>query len=749
MIRLSWLPWRRIVSRLAKSRGLVDPVTVLARLESFGQPTEIREPLELLRAGLVFHRRGLMNAAAIQHNLDWIWPYWVERQYDPEDVAFIPRAFSITHINLTHRNWTAVGLPGNDCLPIVDPRGLVTPFWDGWSIDAWIAERAGRRLFPSRVDTAEQHLDLENFAVVTQSAHEGLRLTSRVHVVREDGLDACRIELTAEGPDDAALVVSVRPFNPEGISFIHEARAQQGDRGLLIDGRTLNFDTSPSRFVFSDYRGGDVSTKLFGSGNHEHVICHVGMASAAALFRLRASAPTKIEVSVPLRESKDTEPAGVAAAWQAALSSSVQVRLPDRRLQALYETAIRTLILHSPGEVLAGPFTYKRFWFRDATFVMNALLCAGLGDRVERGLEGFWPRQTSGGLFLSQEGEWDSNGQVLWLLRRYCDLTGRAPAPDWKHAILRAAHWLENKRLRKLQDSPHAGLLPAGFSAEHLGPSDYYYWDDFWGVAGVGAAAALMHDFGDAHAAAQLETEASRFLADIEKSLGRVAAALGRPGMPASPYRRLDSGSIGSLVAGYPLRLFSADDPRLLDTARFLLSHCLVGGGFFLDIIHSGINAYLTLHIAQVLLRAGDPRALDLLAAVADLASPTGQWPEAIHPATRGGCMGDGQHAWAAAELSLMVRNLFLREEGDKLILGSGIRSSWLVQSEVLSISGAPTPFGDVTIEFRPLSDRIEVECLCQWRKRPSDIEVRLPGFEPRRLAPPYEMVSLARTGVR
>ncbi len=94
--------------------------------------------MELLRAGVVFHARGLMNTGAIQHNLDWVWPYWVDRQFDPGDPSFIPRAFSITHVNLTHRNWTAVGLPDCDLLPIVDPRGLVTPAWDGWSLDGWI-----------------------------------------------------------------------------------------------------------------------------------------------------------------------------------------------------------------------------------------------------------------------------------------------------------------------------------------------------------------------------------------------------------------------------------------------------------------------------------------------------------------------------------------------------------------------------------------------------------------------------------
>ena len=92
-----------------------------ARIRGFAQPSEVQEPIELLRAGIVFHARGLLNTKAIQHNLDWIWPYWVERQFNPRDQSFIPRAFSFSHINLTHRNWTAVGQPDLPALPDCRP----------------------------------------------------------------------------------------------------------------------------------------------------------------------------------------------------------------------------------------------------------------------------------------------------------------------------------------------------------------------------------------------------------------------------------------------------------------------------------------------------------------------------------------------------------------------------------------------------------------------------------------------------
>ncbi len=427
---------------------------------------------------------------------------------------------------------------------------------------------------------------------------------------------------------------------------------------------------------------------------------------------------------------------------------SVAARLPEPLFQRLFEAAVRSLVLHSPGgEVYPGPYTYKRFWFRDAAFILHALLCLGLEGRVERVLDTFPERQRPSGFFHSQEGEWDSNGEALWILERFCRLTGRPPKPAWSRAIAKGARWIGRKRLPAGGELRTAGLLPAGFSAEHLGPNDYYYWDDFWGVAGLRAGAFLLEGLGAGERAAALRGEADRFAADLTASLARVAVRLGRPGMPASPYRRLDCGAVGSLAAGYPLQLFAPDDPRLLDTVAFLLERAMVNGGFFQDVIHSGINPYLTLHLAQVLLRGGDPRALDLFRTVAELASPTGEWPEAIHPGTGGGCMGDGHHVWASAEWVLMQRNCFVREEGARLILAAGIFPAWLAQESPIAFGPAPTAFGSVSLTIVPTGEAVRLDWEASWRQPPEAIEVRLPGFVPALVGPQVATVTLERAG--
>ncbi len=744
---LKWLPWRFFIRRIARAHGFLDPVALLARLHRFAQPAEVAEPVELLRAGVVFHARGLINARVIQHNLDWVWPYWIERQFDPADDAFVPRAFSITHVNLTHRNWTAIGLPDVDELPIVDPRGLLTPLYDGWSLDAWVMGDDGSRLLPSRADRATQHWDFsEGLAVITATVQGGLTLTSHVSVEAELALPVCQLRLSAGSDHDGWLVLALRPYNPEGVSFIHQVELSAERTAWTIDGqRTVSFSAAAQRHHVSDYRGGDVAIHLQDREEEAAGICEVGMATAAALFQLEAGQQRDLVVRIPLAPgTRPQQDAG--AAWQAALQGCCHLRVPDEKVQFLFEAALRTLILHSPGDVYPGPYTYKRFWFRDAAFIIHALLCAGLTDRAERALDRFPSRQTALGYFHSQEGEWDANGQALWILQRFCALTGRVPKPGWRQAILRGARWIGRKRLNTEPDSPHAGLLPAGFSAEHLGPNDYYYWDDFWGIAGLRAAAAMCASLGDKAASREFMEEAAAFQTAVDLSLDRCAERLARPAMPAAPTRRLDAGAIGSLAVGYPTQLCAPDDPRLLDTAAFLLDKCSVHGGFFQDMIHAGINPYLTLHIAQVLLRAGDPRYLELLDTVATLASPTGQWPEAIHPRTGGGCMGDGQHVWAAAEWVMMVRHCFVREEGDNLILCQGVPARWLKGDAVVSFGPAPTAFGMLTLELVPVGRQIKVAWDAEWHSGlPPRIEVRLPGFPPMMVQPGQTSVELSK----
>jgi len=730
-----WIPWKFLIQRAARSYGVIDPVGLLARLRRFSQPSEIQEPFELLRAGIVFHARGMINTRAIQHNLDWVWPYWVEKQFDPGDVAFMPRGFAISHVNLTHRNWTAVGQANLPLYPIVDSHGLVTPLLDGWSLDFWIVSANGRKLLPSKLETIDQRLELDPQPTVqTVGYQDGMHLAIDVAVENRQRIPQLIARVKGRSKTGGQLVVALRPYNPEGIQFVETVVYEPESLGWRVnDEASVRFSDQPAQVLVSDYAQGDVIHKIGTEGTVHRGNCEVGMASAAALFDLTRDAQRRLEVSVPLMEELQRENiqwSPLEDSWQSALAGAARLQVPDSKLQFLYDASLRTLILLSAGDVFPGPYTYRRFWFRDACLMLNAMLSAGLDRRCRRLLNTFFPRQNKSGYFLSQEGEWDSNGQVLWIVDRFQQLTGEDLPPSWIKAVIKGADWIRKKRNSSDLKTLHTGLLPAGFSAEHLGPNDYYYWDDFLGLAGLTAAAGLAGRFDSADTHDRLQLEAVSFRNAIFNSIADIPENRKQGAIPASPYRRMDAGAVGSLVADYPLQLTAPGDQQIFNTIEFLLANSFHSGGFFQDMIHSGINPYLTLCIAQTLLRNNDLRYRGLMETVAELASPTGQWPEAIHPHTGGGCMGDGQHGWAAAEWIMMIRNLFFREEGRQLIVGAGIFPEWLAGETDVCFGPALTPFGSVAIRiFRQDNDHL-LAFDARWRAKPPAVTIQIPGFQ-------------------
>ena len=348
-----WLPWRFVIRRLARAHGFLDPLGVFAQLRRFAQPSEVGEPVELLRAGMVFHARGLINSRVLQHNLDWVWPYWVERQFDPKDVAFVPRAFSLTHINLTHRNWTAIGIPDCEALPIVDPRGLLTPHFDGWSLEGWLHSSDGRTLLPSRAPSVTQQLETANgVAIVTRCEDNGLVLTSRAWVEDCSGQPVCHLSLRGCADTQAWLILVLRPYNPEGVSFIHRIALAPDKCAWSVDEQErVEFSTAAERHQVSDYGAGDVILRLGNVEDTTDVICDVGLASAAALFTVKPGEAREIVATIPLAET--AENSAHCATWSEALAGHC-------RLQCRLRMFIPVLIPTSVSGSVTPPSSYRR-----------------------------------------------------------------------------------------------------------------------------------------------------------------------------------------------------------------------------------------------------------------------------------------------------------------------------------------------------------------------------------------------------
>src|SRR5207302_2051900 len=141
--------------------------------------------------------------------------------------------------------------------------------------------------------------------------------------------------------------------------------------------------------------------------------CEAGMAQAAFLFPLAHTA--SLRVAVPLLAERRTRrrgqarrrvqrmpdppkvvPSGadVARSWTAVTTRGMRLVLPPGRLTDAVEANRRYLLLfHEGPEVTPGPYTYHRFWFRDAAPLVTALDRYGFAAEAAEVLRSYAARQ--------------------------------------------------------------------------------------------------------------------------------------------------------------------------------------------------------------------------------------------------------------------------------------------------------------------------------------------------------------------
>ncbi len=741
----SWL-LGRVFDRLRVTPDVVAHLTSLQRL---GETVDLDVPTELVVVGARQAFRALRTRAAAQVASDWVWPFWIEAQLDPAGPAFVPRGHLPVLTNVTHRNWTAVGTLGCPHEAVVDPHGLVTPWFDGPSLDWWVRGPAGWQ-YPSRSAGVVQ--GLAGIAPVVRTAMPvgggGVVTSTAYGVAGTPDVVAVRFENATDAP--VALGLAVRPANPEGLAVVGE---------IAVDGGCVTVDGSPFLHIFgarptevrlSTLRGGDVVAGIERragpdvAGGERAVTDPAGLATGVLVFVLERRSPLTVALPLgrPRRRRRGVrrprprtpalpavDPEAAVRGWEAQAGRGVRFRFPEERATAAVSAQAAYLLLMCDGDtVTPGPYTYHRFWFRDATHILRAMGHLGLAQDVARVLRSYPARQDRDGFFRSQPKEWDSNGAALTAVADHWRLTGdESLLSEVMPAVARGVRWIVRK-IRTTEGAPAdvAGLLPAGISAEHLGPFDVYYWDAFVSLRGLRDAVELCSAAGVPDVAQEAAEAARRLAAALDRSLSLLAGRLGGPAMAAGPRRGLDAGMIGSLAACYPLGLLAGDDPRVVATRDAIVSRFCDGPRYFHAISHTGFGTYLALHLAGALMAAGDPGAWGFADWLLDAASPTWTWPEAIHPRLRGGCMGDGHHLWAAAEMVSFLRNMCVREVPGGLALCSLVPGSW--RGGDLRLDGVPTAHGPLDVRLTWEDGTAVLEWAGAWRGAPPSITA--PGLD-------------------
>lgn len=684
-------------------------------------------PSELLQLNTKMIIRGLLNYVVLQTKQDWLFPFWAHRQLDPKSESFVARSQNPLLINTSHRNWTLLGTPSGMNEAIVDPRGMMTPLPREWSIDVWLAE-GDSLFFPSRASECIQFVDTAAPRIVTTFQWFDLQLQLECFVDstrRSTDVAFNRATVINKRPTEATgwLIIALRPFNPEGVAIVDSIEFRS--RRIAYVNKTVGvvFSREPDAILCSNSAQGDTAALFLTQEDAAltSIDCAQGLANAVAAFRfnLQSSEEQSIDYSVALATEKELhrhplkqtwrvpfEKRKIAfqKRWESELADAAQFQFADHQLQNLFDASRLALLqLHDGDFISPGPFLYHYFWFRDAIPMVRALDILGFEKRARQIIEAFPKRQSADGFFRGPEGEWDSNGAVLWsVYQHYLFTRSHFWLENLFPALLKGARWIQTMRRKSSRmDGAVGGLMPPSLSAEHLGPVDQYFWDTFWSLAGLRSMNKVALTLNKREVAVEMLREAEEFEYVIRSTLTEIQQRLGYRVIPATPHHNFDESAIGSIAAIYPLNLFSNNLLSPRETVLRMVDRFVDEKGFYHPIFHSGYNPYLTLQLAHALLYLQeDSLAWRVANTIFRQAQQPYSFPEAIHPRTGGGVMGDGHHGWAAAEIVLFLRDCLVREVDDVLVL---FRTAHLFIKRGVDIhlQNIPTMFGKVSVELQ------------------------------------------------
>ena len=751
------LPYREvlnIIKAFISDKELKGYIRSLIRI---GRATVSVVPPELIPDGLKVILRGLLNAHIMESNHFWIWPRWVIEQSDRESPAFIPSAANLLKHNLTNRNWTIIGVPGGRHEAMVDRDGILTPLSNGWSLEGWVYN--GDRLYtPSTVNKENIRQGLYDSLPIIKTVLSGedFNLNMEAWIV-----SLCNVETvvqnytiinTSDKRRDYHLYLAIRPYNPAGISPVRELLWIEPDTWLINGKTTIIHSKEPDQISCRSYRKGDIAIKVPFIETFSSVKCEAGLATGLSAYRISLmpkerfsthffcplySKPTPLFQSLRKREdflktdridiSENYRELSIKE-WKRESEKGIRLNFPDDRLMNAFISNKLFLRVFDDGKIITpGNLDYHSHWFRDSAYMITALEKMGYHESAQEKLMHYPDFQKRDGYFCSHKGEWDSNGEAIWTMVEHYKMTNNMNfLLSVYPSIRKGVSWIKRMRLKETDSRRTAGLLPPGFSAEHLGPNDYYYWDNFWSVAGINAAAYAAEALKIERDKGDYDSLSMDYLRNIEQSLMRVKEKIG-DFLPASPFRNMDSAAISSLCSIYPLQIFSTDDTRVKNTVDFLLQY-LKDGVFFHNIVHSGYNAYLSAQLAQCMLYRGDFGFYRIIEGLLKIATQTFTWPEAIHPKTYGGCMGDGHHGWAAAEILHLVRNIFILELWDSLLLCRGVHPSWLKEGNRIAVEDAPTKFGPISFQIEIDKGRAVIKIAPLFFRNPKEILLFIPA---------------------
>jgi len=696
---------------------------------NMGKKSEVTFPKELIPLNLEVLIKGLLTSRVFEVNSNWVFPFWIEQQLNPKSDVFIPRGANIFAINTTYRNWTILGSIESDEKGVVDLKGMISPKENSPSLDIFI-QHNDEYFFPSR-NKIEQTVD--DLTGIIKTFYNGSDFEYNFEAFSSEIDKGIFLKYNFKSKKSGLyrFFFLIRPFNPE--SFIPIFNIEIKDNKIFVNSFPFLIPiTKDYKFILFD---DEADINDFKVSEKNRITSKYGLSTGGIYyeFNLNENEEKNFELFLPQEEnysidlnfdkSKDNKVSFIKKERE----NELIIDVPDDNINRIFNSnKIYLKSLINSEYITPGPLTYKKFWFRDSAYMIPALMKIGDLKRAEKIIEYFKKKIKKDGYFQSQVGEWDSNGQALFTIAEYYRYTkNKEFLNEFYPYIKKGAEWIKRKR-KKYVDS--YGLLPSSFSAEHFGPNDLYYYDDYFGLKGLLDASSLANEIGNKSDSENFLKYYLEFKNDVRKAIDKDQKRLDKKICVGAFGRNIDASIIATFTSIFPLNLDLLSKDEIMNSYEELRKKFFVNNCFYQNITHSGINLYLTLEIAEALLYLNEEKkAINLFDSIISLLTKTYTGPEAINPKSLGGCEGDGHHGWLVAELIHFIRNSLLFEKENGIVILSGSRKEWFKDGDKILFNNGVTYFGNISFEVNIKENIIDVEFLNEINENIKDIYIYLP----------------------
>jgi len=659
-----------------------------------------------------------------------------------------PRSWFPRYWHREQSYWTPIGSPEGTRRGLLNEEGMVEVDEAGFSLEPFILTKSAMISWADAKITRHLPADGAPFPFITwETDHAALTIQPWV-----DGTGnslALRVNYRIENrtPDALRLAVAVRPFqvNPPwqkfgklgGISPIHSITCTADE--MRVDQRYVSSNHPADAWGAAAFEENGVMgfIALGQMPPRDRITDPAGLASAVMAWSVPPSSDVfEVTLTVPFFDDAEKPSpnslANAAAHWQATLA------LPDWRVPAIARDAIASfrsaashILINRDGPAIQpGPRRYTRSWIRDSVIMGAAMAKAGQPHVLRDFLTWYTEFQRDDGFVpcvVDRTGvdwlvEHDSHGQFLWgiceNLRNDGDIDFASSL--WK-SVRSAATYLNHLRAQRMTPSYREparsacyGLLPESASHEgYLAHPVHSYWDDFWGVRGLEAAAELADALDHQEDAQLWRTNAQDFLQDVLKSIRHVIADRKLNYIPGSmEWADFDPTATANAIG----QLDFADDLpaeplyQMLDTylTNFRRKHRD-------EIPWFKYTAY-EIRIIGAFVRVGmRDEAHELLDFFLSDRRPIewNQWPEiSWRDPHAPGHLGDVPHTWIAAEYMLALTSMVAseREASGEMVLASGLPWAWIAEENGFAVTGLLTRYGPLDFAIHaPDSNQISI----------------------------------------